>query len=402
MKILVSAYACEPGKGSEPGAGWAWAAAAAERHDVWVLTRANNREAIESELARRPRPTLRPVYLDLPPALRAWKRRQRGVRTYYLLWQVLAARVARRLHREHGFNVVHHVTFANMWLPAPTRLRGVPFVLGPVGGGVHVPVRLYPSLGARGAGNELRLRALRAAARVSPLVRLTWRRAAVIVAQNEETRSAFTRGLRPRVVVRPNACTAESPPERHPLPAGPPVAVYAGRLTPWKGVALAVRALSRLPEWELLVLGSGPEEKRLRRLARRLGVEDRLRLVPWVPREEVLEILARSTALVLPSLRDDASLISPEAQAVGTPVVAFGRGGPAALARFPGAQFELVPLRGGPDACAAALADGLRRAAAGPRPGSYPFGLDGVARDVDGIYRRACAAGAAPVAEGAR
>ena len=50
MKILVSAYACEPGKGSEPGAGWLWARAAARRHEVWVLTRANNREAIEAAL----------------------------------------------------------------------------------------------------------------------------------------------------------------------------------------------------------------------------------------------------------------------------------------------------------------------------------------------------------------
>ena len=42
MKVLMSAYACEPGKGSEPAVGWNWALQAARRHEVWVLTRGNN------------------------------------------------------------------------------------------------------------------------------------------------------------------------------------------------------------------------------------------------------------------------------------------------------------------------------------------------------------------------
>ena len=52
MRLLLSAYACEPGRGSEPGVGWNWAIAlAALGHDVWVLTRANNRDRIEQALA---------------------------------------------------------------------------------------------------------------------------------------------------------------------------------------------------------------------------------------------------------------------------------------------------------------------------------------------------------------
>ncbi len=53
MKVLVSAYACEPGKGSEPGAGWNWVVAAARQHELCVLTRANNRESIEAALEHR-------------------------------------------------------------------------------------------------------------------------------------------------------------------------------------------------------------------------------------------------------------------------------------------------------------------------------------------------------------
>ena len=48
MRILAFAYACEPGRGSEPGAGWSWARMLAGLGETWVVTRANNREAIEA------------------------------------------------------------------------------------------------------------------------------------------------------------------------------------------------------------------------------------------------------------------------------------------------------------------------------------------------------------------
>ena len=144
VKVLISAYACEPGKGSEPGAGWNWSLAAARDNEVWVLTRANNRAAIETELAQRPQPSLTFVYVDLPSWARRWKRGQRGVRLYYSLWQVAAFREAKRLHAEIHFDLVHHVTFANAWLPALVGFVDAPFVLGPVDAGMSVPITVLP------------------------------------------------------------------------------------------------------------------------------------------------------------------------------------------------------------------------------------------------------------------
>jgi hypothetical protein len=124
VRVLVSAYACEPAKGSEPGAGWNWALAAARRHEVWVMTRANNRPAIEEAMARDPRSNLHFEYIDLPPWARWWKRGHRGARLYYVLWQLLAAAHARRLQRELDLEVVHHLTFANVCLSACTPCSG--------------------------------------------------------------------------------------------------------------------------------------------------------------------------------------------------------------------------------------------------------------------------------------
>lgn len=388
MRVLISAYACEPDRGSEPGVGWTWALAAARDHDVCVLTRANNRAPIEAALAALsgPQPTF--VYVDLPRWARSWKRGGRGLRMYYALWQVAAAITARRLHRERQFDVVHHLTFANVWLPALACLVRAPFVLGPVGGGPRVPLRLYPTLGPRGVLHEVWLVAGRMLSRGNPLVRLGWRRAAVVLVQNEETRRALPGRLRAKAVLRPNPCVLPVARVRR-VPEAP-LAVVAGRLLPWKGVALALGAIQLLPEWRLVVVGQGPDRGRLERLARRWGVDRRVRFVPWLAQEELWDAIAASTALVVPSLREDASFVAAEAQSLGVPVVAFDRGGPAALARAPKSRFLLVPLRSRAEA-ARALAAALLAAPDGVAP-PVDFGPARVAADLGEVYDSAGAA----------
>src|SRR5947209_9972139 len=118
MKLLVSAYACEPGKGSEPAVGWNWVQALVRRgYKLHVITRSNNRQAIEGDPASRV-PALTFHYFDLPRWALAWKRRPGGLFLYYLLWQIGAFRLAKRLHPVERFDRVHHVTFASYRQPS--------------------------------------------------------------------------------------------------------------------------------------------------------------------------------------------------------------------------------------------------------------------------------------------
>jgi glycosyltransferase involved in cell wall biosynthesis len=387
LRVLISAYACEPDRGSEPGAGWNWALAAARDHDVCVLTRENNRPVIEAALAADPQPSLSFVYIDLPGWARRWKRGGRGIRLYYALWQLLAARTARRLHREQPFDVVHHLTFANLWYPALVCLVKAPFVLGPVGGGPHVPLRLYPVLGVRGAASEALLVVMRALSRLNPLVRIAWRRADVILVQNEETRAALPRRARERAAIRPHA----SVPSLLLRPADGSVAgnvaLFAGRLVPWKGALLALEAVARLPHWRLIVVGDGPDRRRLKERAAQLWLDGRLTFVPWLSQRELWQLAAGCRALVLSSLRDDAPLIAAEAQSLGVPVVAFDQGGPRVFARLSDTRFELAAL-GSHEDCVRGLAEALERSS-GAGLASDAFRLEGVARDLGAAYRAA-------------
>ena len=102
MRVLAFAYACEPGKGSEPGAGWIWSRMLARIGEVWVITRESNRVAIEAALAQVPeKENLHFEYVDLPARARFWKRGAKGARLYYLLWQVAALRRGRILSRRY-------------------------------------------------------------------------------------------------------------------------------------------------------------------------------------------------------------------------------------------------------------------------------------------------------------
>ena len=90
MKLLLSAYACEPNTGSEHGIGWHWAAEVTRlgARGVGPLTRADNRHTIKAELSKLPpMPNLQFTRHDLPRWARWWKKGRRGIHLSHLLWQ---------------------------------------------------------------------------------------------------------------------------------------------------------------------------------------------------------------------------------------------------------------------------------------------------------------------------
>jgi len=386
MKVLISAYACEPHTGSEQGAGWNWSLAAAREHEVWVLTRANNREAIEAELSRKSQPNLHFVYVDLPTWARRWKKGRRGVRLYYVLWQLAALRVAKRLHTQVGFDLVHHVTFANVWLPALTCFVEAPFVLGPVAGGQRIPRSFLRELSTSQALHERVVSSLRRISVINPLIRVACRRASTILCNNEETLAMLPRESRARALLRTNASVSDGLPNRTDRPARtPPSAIVAGETRYAKGINLAMRAIARTPDWRLRIIGSGPDEPRLRSLAQDLGIGTRVEFSGRLEQHELWNLMAAASAVLVPSLREGASFVAAEAAAIGVPVIAFDHHGPRTLAALSPAQFRLIAPESPQqaiDAIARALAE-VRLLDPGP---TDAFSIPRLAEELERIY----------------
>jgi glycosyltransferase involved in cell wall biosynthesis len=365
VRLLAFAYACEPIEGSEPGAGWMWARMLARHADTWVITRSNNREPIEAAIDETPeRGTLHFVYVDLPTWARFWKRGSRGLRLYYLLWQMAALRSARRLHEADRFDLVWHLTLANAWLGSSAALVGPRFVLGPVGGGVAPPWSLIWATGVRSMISEVMRGAGRVVGRyVNPLARLAWRRADVVLVQNPETVAWLPRKHRVRARVFPNVVFAgETLGDGSSAGERPRTALFVGRLLAWKGADLAIDAVGKTSDWRLVIYGEGPDERRLRRIVLEAGLVDRVEFRGRVPRPEILRSMRTEAGVFLfPSLHDEAGWVLAEALGARLPAVCLQNGGPPLLSN---GFAVVVPTTGGRETVTSRLASALERARA--------------------------------------
>lgn len=173
-----------------------------------------------------------------------------------------------------------------------------------------------------------------------------------------------------------------------------PLLLWVGRLQPWKGVDVAIRALRQIPRAHLVIVGDGETRADLERLTRELGLADRVRFLGALPRERLPAMYAAADLLLATSFASETFGIGlVEAQACGLPVVASRFGG------FPevideGRTGLLVPPRD-PAALAEAVCSLLddparRRAMAAAAPEwAAQFSWSAVADRVEAAYRAA-------------
>jgi glycosyltransferase involved in cell wall biosynthesis len=337
LRILLSAYACEPGNGSEPGVGWSWAEGLSQEVELTVITRANNRPSIEA-CEERWVSRVTWVYYDLSRWLTFWKRGARGTNLYYWLWQFGAVKIARRIHKRRPFEIFHHVTFGRYWVASMLAPPSVPFVFGPVGGGEDIPISLLKSFSLKNRLMELLRNALHYLCRFDPFLRaILGRKSTVTVAATLETEAKLAL-LRPNhVVTMPQCCLdAQKLQQFRNLPS-PQVdrfrIVSIGRLVPWKGYHLALKAFAQLlesfPDAEYWLINDGPDRNRLENLAATLCLSSKVKFCGRLSSlEEVHQTLGQCDVLLHPALRESFGNVCLEAMAAGRPVVCLAAGGP--------------------------------------------------------------------------
>ena len=108
---------------------------------------------------------------------------------------------------------------------------------------------------------------------------------------------------------------------RHALGFSRPTLLAVGNLVPKKRQILIVEALAQLPDIDLAIVGDGPEQQRIERRIRELGIADRVRLLGRKPQEALPSIYSAADLLVHPSSREGWPNVLLESMACGTPVV---------------------------------------------------------------------------------
>ena len=282
MKLLLSAYACDPTRGSEPGCGWNWVYHTAQfGNEVWCITRASNRKNIEEKLATHPVKNLHFVYVTAPWWIEYLNSKydQFIVYPHYLIWQYQAYQVAKRLHQRESFDLVHHVSYGSLQLGSHLWKLNVPFVFGPIGGAQHMLPQFQHHL-ARGRWQE-RVRLLTSNVLLYYLknTKKAIQNSYLVLATNQETYQLAQELGAARVALQmDNGIADDFFPKAFPVRQNRErmEVMWVGRMVANKGFSLVLDAFRRLPAQYpiyLTVIGDGPLEKYYRKQVEALRVK---------------------------------------------------------------------------------------------------------------------------------
>lgn len=348
-RIAVWAYACNPDRGSDGGATWAYVRALAVHADLVVLHSPDDTRQLTSWHQRHPKSRIEFVEVAEPRSVSLLRRAFRLHRQLrfvnYLSWLRAAFRLTQRLHVTTPFDAVAHASYGNYWLPSPVWKLGIPSLWGPVGGGVRTPPRLLPALGIAGLVAEFERSLGLCIAGHLPSTRETQREVSVPIVETEETRQRLTSEARQRAVLVNRVALIDPVTAGAPggsgkpsvgidqASAGTPEFLFTSSLWGKKGTRLAVRALAHAdPHARLAFVNEGYDESSLAHLARRLGVEDRVSFEGRIPRDELFARMATAAGLLFPGLREEGGLALTEAMYQGLPVIVLGHGGSGLIA----------------------------------------------------------------------
>jgi glycosyltransferase involved in cell wall biosynthesis len=381
LKVLMSAFSCGPGRGSEPGVGWNMAVEVARLgHEVVVLTQTEFAVEIEQQLASDTLPPGLRFDIYMPPWLARLRdfgfRCKQPALTWHLtsvLWQFCALLHVRRRYRDAGFDLIHHVTFASIRHPTLLPFLNVPTVLGPLGGGDIIPIALRKSFPWKywlvELFRDLHNRSLRA----DPMTRAAFRRARIIFLRTDASMAAVPPRDRGKVCVSvglgvadlaTDLATAEPTPRK---PNEPLRLLYAGGLIYLKGIPLGLRALAHAraqgADAILTIVGDGPAREDFERLTVQLGLKPQVSFRGHVTRDQLLRMYRQHHVMLFPSLRDAGGMVVLEAWGQALPVICFGLGGPGQMVDETCGRVVAVTNRGESE-CATALGDEILALAA--------------------------------------
>jgi|WetSurSiteA1Bulk_404760.scaffolds.fasta_scaffold06676_3 glycosyltransferase involved in cell wall biosynthesis len=335
MKILLSAFACAPDRGSEPGIGWGVVQQVARKHQVWVITHFLNRCSLDEANKTRPsRPHVNFVFVHGPSLFPSFESSFWLQFPHYLLWQLAAYRIARRLHNRIGFDLVHHVTYGSSWLPTFMGMLGIPFVWS-AGLKDSMPLRFLKAMSGRNKLQEI-VRSVAMRTLGSATDYITASRASLILTSSHESLwkaplpvQRFLVGGLPEEELEKLAILSSRPQNRTFR------IISIGRLLGWKGFSLGLIAFARLqrkvPWSEYWLIGDGPERIHLERLATALKCRNKVRFLGWLSRSQVLNILPDADVLLHPSFHEQFGYVLLEGMAAGKPIICLDVAGPSLL-----------------------------------------------------------------------
>ncbi len=345
IKVLLIAERANPEYTSIPLTGWCHSRAVADLADVHVVTQHWNGPAflragfsdftgINTSIVHEPMKLL-------IAALRGGKGKGWTVDTalsaleyYYfemMLWRKFGSRI-----KSGEFDIVHRLipstpTAASL-IASKCKKAGVPFVIGPITGGLPWPEEFR----AVKRKEKEWLSNIREIYRYMPGYKSTRENAAAIMVGSQSNMTQVEPRYQDKCVYIPsNAIDIERfHRQRQPSSQLPLKAVFIGRLVPYKGADMLIEAAAPLlksGQMTLEIIGDGPEREALERQIQAAGLTEAVEMVGQLPQTELQDRLVKADVFTFPSIREFGGAVVIEAMAIGVVPVVVDYGGPAEM-----------------------------------------------------------------------
>ncbi len=338
MRVLIYASACNPDFASEPSVVYQTCRSIVDIVDeAVVVTHIRNKKAIDAKGMGK----AQVVYLDTEYIARPITRisyalklgAASGTAIQYPVQYAFERELWKRFKPElqaGAFDIVHRVGPISAALPSPlASWSSVPFVIGPINGGLPYPPQFSDVLRKEGEW----LRYIRQGYRLLPYTASTFRNAAAILAAFEHTIENLPPGHEDRIIDVPEigASPDQFSWKERPARKDRIDFMFVGRLVPFKCVDVVISAFAAstaLRKHRLRIVGDGPERHRLEKLVRDNGLEDCVTFCGWVSQADVAQLMQESDVFSFPSIRDAGAGVIAEAMMAGlvSVVVNYGPG----------------------------------------------------------------------------
>ena len=330
LSILYIAYSCSPFNGSEDRVGWKICEEAAKLHNVYVLTKADSKDAIEAYCKEHDLNNIKFFYVDIP---NIYKRVFNGFLYSARLnvWHRNAVVVAKQICRENpSIRIIHQVTPVEFRaIGNYASINGIKFVCGPVGGGEYCPEGLQHYV--KGHGNiELCRKVINRFYRSLYKWNHRFCNCSSLMFANHETKEFV--GMKDALVETELGVDAVRVISKvHSDNNGKCIFLVAGRAIYRKGHALLFDALESLhteKDYEIRIVGGGTELEKLKeRCEKNEIIKTHVKFLGKISFAEMQKEYGSADVLIMPSIRETTGSVMFEALYNGLLVIAINRFG---------------------------------------------------------------------------
>lgn len=332
-KIMVSAYACEPGYGTEIGVGWHWVLEMSKYFDVWVLTRESNKETIENWLSKNPIDReIHFVYYDLPKKARFWKKGLRGVRTYYVLWQRFSNKLIKKTMEENNIGIYHLLTYGNSLWPVSKYGMKQTFIWGPTGGVDTIPSEYSKHYNVKARLVEFVRRSTVRLLKVNVGFKKRCKNANLILCKSNNMFNAIPDKYRDKATLFTDvAVEAKNVLVSSSESSEKTNFVAVGRLDAWRGFDILIEAFAKSIKKNnnihLKIVGDGKDRNCLEKLIEENEMSNYIELTGLVSMSEYEQEMQNADVVINPSLKEGAVTVAFDSIAMKKPIICIETGG---------------------------------------------------------------------------